>query len=286
MARPIWKGSLTFGLVNIPVQLEMAVRDKRVSFHLVSKDGGCRLRRKLYCPETGKEFDFNQTARGIEIGKGEYALVDESEIKKLRPAQGRAIEIVQFVKLQEVDPIYFDSPYFVAPTEASVKAYKLLYDAMSQSGRIAIARFVMREREYLSAIRVYGQGFVLHTLHYHDEVLSLDDSLPRSVAQAKSAPKELQIARQLIDAMTKPLDLSTFKDDFREQLEKLVEQKKHGQPIIAEETHGAPLPRTTNLMDALRRSLTTGKPQNGNGHNGNGHNGHSARRSRSRRRVH
>ena len=285
MARPIWKGSLTFGLVNIPVQLEMAVRDKRVSFHLVSKDGGCRLRRKLYCPETGKEFDFNQTARGIEIGKGEYALVDESEIKKLRPAQGRAIEIAQFVKLQEIDPIYFDSAYFVVPTEASVKAYKLLYDAMSQSGRIALAHFVMREREYLSAIRVYGQGFVLHTMHYDDEVLSLDDALPKSVQQAKAAPKEVQIGRQLIDAMTRPLDLSSFKDEFREQLEKLVEQKKHGQAVIAEDTQDRALPRTTNLMDALRRSLTT-KPHNGNGHNGNGHNGHGSRRTRARRRVH
>jgi DNA end-binding protein Ku len=279
MARPIWKGSLTFGLVNIPIQLQTAVHDKRVSFHMVSKDGGCRLRRKLYCPETGKEFDFGQTARGIEIGKGEYALVEESEIKKLRPAQGRAIEIDQFVKLQEIDPIYFDSAYFVVPTEASVKAYKLLYDAMSQSGRIAIAHFVMREREYLSAIRVYGEGMVLHTMHYDDEVLSLDDALPKGVEQAKSAAKELQIGRQLIDAMTRPLDLSSFKDEYRERLEKLIDQKKHGQPVIAEENDGKPIPRTTNLMDALRRSLTTSKP-----HNGNGHNGHNGRRSR--RRVH
>jgi DNA end-binding protein Ku len=260
MARPIWKGSLTFGLVNIPVQLEMAVRDKRVSFHMVSKDGTCRLRRKLYCPDTGKEFDFNETGRGIEIGKGEYALVEESEIKHLRPAQGRAIEIDQFVKLAEIDPIYFDSAYFVVPTEASGKAYKLLYDAMSQSDRIAIAHFVMRERQYLSAIRIYGQGMVLHTMHYADEVLSVDDSLPRGLEKFKSAAKEIQIARQLIDAMTRPLDLSSFKDEYREALEKLIEQKKQGKPIVAEAHNGKPPPRTTNLMDALRRSLTSSRP--------------------------
>jgi DNA end-binding protein Ku len=262
MARPIWKGSVTFGLVNIPVQLQMAVHDKTVSFHMVTKDGTCRLRRKLYCPETGKEFDFSQTGRGIEIGKGEYALVDEGEIKKLKPARGRAIEISQFVKLQEIDPLYFDRAYFVVPTESSVKAYKLLYDAMNQSGRIALAQFVMRERQYLSAIRVDGQGLILHTMHYTDEVLSLDGALPNGLERAKSGAKELQIARQLIDSMTRPLDLSAFKDNFREQLEQLVDQKKRGQKII--ESHddhdGHPLKGTTNLMDALRRSLNTGRP--------------------------
>jgi DNA end-binding protein Ku len=267
MARPIWKGSLTFGLVNIPVQLQMAVRDKMVSFHLMSKDGTCRLRRKLYCPETGKEFDFGQTARGIEIGKGEYAIMDESEIKKLKPAQGRAIEIAQFVKLSEIDPIYFDRPYFVVPTESSIKSYKLLYDAMSKSGRIALAHFVMRERQYLSAIRAYGNGLVLHTMHYADEVLSVDDALPAAAEKAKSAAKELEVAGQLIDAMTQPLDLSHFKDDYRDELEKLIDEKKHGRKTMeaADERDRPPLDRTTNLMEALRRSLTTSRPPHGNG---------------------
>src|ERR1700722_16346283 len=117
MARPIWKGAITFGLVNIPIQLEMAVHDKTVNFHMMSDDGTCRLRRKLYCPETGKEFDFSQTARGIEIAKGEYVLVDEAEIKRLKPERGKAIEIVQFIKQEEIDPRYFDRVYYIVPTE-------------------------------------------------------------------------------------------------------------------------------------------------------------------------
>ncbi len=192
MARPIWQGSLTFGLVNIPIQLQMAVHDKTVNFHMMSQDGTCRLRRKLYCPETGKEFDFGETARGIEIAKGEYAIVDEKEIKRLKPERGHAIEIAQFIQQQEVDPLYFDRVYFVVPTDASIKAYKLLHEAMLRSKRIALAHFVMRERQYLSIIRPLNDGLVLHTIHYADEVLSLDDALPGALSRANPVPRKFR----------------------------------------------------------------------------------------------
>lgn len=261
MARPIWKGSINFGLVNIPVQLETAVREKTVSFHLFSKDGSCRLRRKLYCPDTGKEFDFADTARGIEVGKDEYVLVDEKEIEKIKPEKGRSIEIEQFVKLEEIDPIYFDRVYYVTPTEGSAKAYKLLYQAMKDSGRIGIARFTMRERESLAALRIVGDGVVLHTLHYADEVLSFDDALPGTLAKAKPASKELQIAQQLIDAMTKPLEVESFKDDYREKLEALIDSKRTGKTMkVADDHDDEALPRTINLMDALKQSLQANKP--------------------------
>jgi len=272
MARPIWRGSITFGLVNIPVQLEMALRDKTVSFHMMSKDGACRLRRKLYCPETGQEFDFDQTARGIEIGTGEYALVDQSEIERLKPESGRALEIVQFVRLADIDPLYFDRPYFVIPTEGSIKPYKPLSEAMSRRERIALARFVMRERQYLAAIRVLGDGLVLHALHYADEVLSIDDSLPGAVARAKSGTREIQAAIQLIDSMTRAPDLSSFHDEYREQLEQMVAEKKHGKKVhaLAGEHHERRLPRTVNLIDALRRSLRMTAGVSGNGRHANG----------------
>lgn len=266
MPRPIWKGSITFGLVNIPVQLEMAVHEKSVSFHMMSKDGSCRLRRKLYCPETGKEFDFGDTARGIEIGKGEYAIIDEKEIKRLRPESGRAIEIEQFVNLADLDPIYFDRAYFVVPAEGSARPYKLLFEAMQKSEKIALAQFVMRERQYLCAIRILGDGMVLHTMHYVDEVESIDDSLPDAVAGAKPAAKEVDIAIQLIDSMTHPLDLSEFHDKYREELEELVERRKHGETVkTGGEAEEKPLPRTVNLMDALRRSLQSSAPAGTNG---------------------
>jgi len=262
MARPIWKGSITFGLVSIPIQLETAVREKTVNFNLLSKDGACRLRRKLYCPDTGKEFDYADTARGIEVAKDEYVLVDEKEIEKLKPEKGRAIEIEQFVKLEEIDPIYFDKAYYVTPADGSSKAYKLLVEAMTESGRIGLARFVMRERQNLCALRVVGEGVVLHTMHYADEVLSLEEALPGTVSKAKAPAKELQIARQLIEAMTKPLDLAEFKDDYREKLEALIQAKVKGKKTVDvfDDEEDSPIPRNINLMDALKKSLAANKP--------------------------
>lgn len=258
MARSIWKGSIAFGLVNIPVQLETAVREKSVSFHMLSKDGSCRLRRKLYCPDTGEEFEYSDTARGIEVGKDQYVLVDEKEMESIRPERGRTIEIEQFVKLDEIDPIYFDRVYFVTPTEGSSKAYRLLHEAMATTGRIGLARFVMRERQNLAVIRVMEEGIVLHTLHYDDEVLKLEESLPSTLSKVKPAAKELDVAKQLVVAMTHPLDLSKFKDDYREGLEALIERKRSGKKTVAvSDDHDEPLPRTINLMDALKRSLAT-----------------------------
>ena len=257
MARPIWKGSISFGLVTIPIQLETAVREKSVSLHMLSKDGSCRLRRKLYCPETGKEFEYSDTSRGIEVGKDEYVLVTDKEVQALKPEGGRTIEIEQFVELAEIDPIYFDRAYYVTPENGSGKAYKLLYEAMKDSGSVGLARFVMRERQNLAAVRVMGAGLVLHTMHYQDEVLSLDDALGGTLERIKPAAKELTIARQLVDAMTHALDLSTFKDEYREQLEDLIDRKKRGKKTVAvsDDHDDEPAPRTIDLMDALKRSL-------------------------------
>jgi DNA end-binding protein Ku len=261
MARPIWKGSINFGLVNIPIQLETAVREKNVSFHLLSKDGTCRLRRKLYCPETGDEFDYNDTARGIEIAKDQYVLVDEKEIDNVRPEKSRAIEIEQFVDMDALDPIYFDRVYFVTPGEGSSKAYKLFHEALAKSKKIGVARFVMRERQNLAILRVLGEGIVLHSLHYDDEVLKLEDTLPTSLAKVKPAAKELDVAMQLIDAMSKPLHIEEYKDEYREQLEKLIESKKKGKKmvVIHDEHFDEPMPRTINLMEALKKSLNANK---------------------------
>ena len=261
MARPIWKGSINFGLVNIPIQLETAVREKSVSFHLLSKDGTCRLRRKLYCPESGEEYDFGDTARGIEIAKDQYVLVDEKEIDAIKPEKGRAIEIEQFVELDALDPIYFDRVYFVTPGEGSSKAYKLFHEALAKSEKIGIARFVMRERQNLAVLRTLGDGIVLHTLHYDDEVLKLEDTLPTSLSKVKPASRELDVATQLINAMTKPLDIASYKDDYRKEVEKLIETKKKGKKmvIVHDDHDDEPMPRTINLMEALKKSLNANK---------------------------
>jgi DNA end-binding protein Ku len=233
---------------------------------MLSSDGTCRLRRKLFCPETGREFDFGDTARGIEIAKGEYVLIDEKEIKRLKPESGRTIEIVQFIKQDEIDPLYFDRAYYVAPAEGSVKPYKLLYDAMTESKKIALARFVMRERQYVCAIRPIGEGLILHTMHYVDEVVTPEDGIPAAVAKTKSNAREVQAAEQLIDSMTGKLDLSTFRDEYREKLEEMIERRKHGKTMeVADEVEDREPTKTVNLMDALRRSLKSSASHDGRG---------------------
>jgi DNA end-binding protein Ku len=269
MSRPVWKGAINFGLVNIPIQLETAVREKTVNFHMLSKDGSCRLRRKLVCPDTGKEVDFGDTARGIEVGKDEYVLVDENELEHIKPEKGRTISIEQFVELNEIDPIYFDRIYFVTPADGSARPYKLLFEAMKESEKIGLARFVMRGRQYLAALRIMGEGLVLHTMHYADEVLALDDVLPGTLAKAKLPEKEVAVARQLIEAMTTPLDLTNYKDDYREEVEKLIERKRSGKKTVtaADDHEEEAPPATINLMEALKRSLST-KPGKSSGSNG------------------
>ncbi len=265
MARPIWKGSISFGFVSIPVILQTATRDRGIHFHLLTRDGTCRLRQKLFCPDTGKEYDFSETSRGLEIGKNEYVLVDSSEIQKIKPVSGKSLEIQQFIRLDELDPLYFDRAYFVTPEESGLKPYRLLCEAMEESKTIAIARFVMREKEYLSAMRVAGPGLILHTLHYADEVLSLDDALPPALKSVKAPSKEVQVAGQLVKAMSKPFDISDFKDDYRERMEALVKRKTQGKKFThADEDHGdETVPPTINLMEALKRSLAAG---GSNGH--------------------
>lgn len=259
MAHALWKGSLSFGLVNVPVQLETAVREKSVSFHMLSKDGSCRLRRKLYCPETGQEFEYSDTKRGLEVEDGKYVVVEPGEIDKLRPVKDKTIEIEQFVRLNEIDPIHYDRIYFVVPLQGSGKSYRLLHEAMKESQHIALARFVLNQKQQLAAVRVMGEGLVLHTMHYPDEVLSIDEALPGTIAKSKADSKQVAIAKQLIESMTHKLDLSAFKDEYRERLEQLVDQKKGQRKTVAvSDDHEKAAPPTINLMEALKRSLKEG----------------------------
>lgn len=256
MARPIWSGSITFGLVSIPIEMHMAVHEKSVHFHMLNKDGTCRLRRKLVCPDTGKEYDFNQTARGIEIGPEDYVLVDQKEIDRLKPEKGRSMEIVQFVEPDAIDPVYYDRVYYLRPVKDAKKPYKLLVTAMEESGKHAVGRFVMRERQYTVMIRVKDHEMVLHTLHYSDEVDAMDDDLASSLEKIKLSAAEQRMAGELVKSMTTKLNLEEFTDEYRTQLQALIDAKKAGKEIAhAPEHEDRPAKSTVNLMDALRRSL-------------------------------
>jgi len=276
MARPIWTGSISFGLVSIPVEMNMAVHERTVHFHMVSKDGGCRLRRKLVCPDTGKEYDFNQTAKGIEIGPEDYVIVDQKEIDRLKPEKGKLLEIVQFIQPSAIDPVYYDRVYYLRPGKDAKKAYKLLTAAMNDSGKYALGKFVMRERQYMAIIRTVNEEMILHTLHYADEIDAIDKDITSDMAKIKVSAAEMRMAGELIKSMTRELHLEEFKDEFRPQLQALVDAKAHGKEIKREPEHERPVGRTINLMDALKRSLARSSRH----HNGNGHPSHNGRRQR------
>ena len=204
MPRAMWSGSITFGLVNVPVRLFPAAQQKDVHFHMLTPDGKCRLRRKLYCPDTGKEYDFKDTKRGYEVAPDEYVVIDDEELQSLKPKAARAIEISDFVDLNDIDPVYFQKPYYLAPDERGGRGYHLLWRAMTDAHMVGIARFIMRAHEYLAAIRPLDGGLCLETMNFADEVLDIRD-LPGIGSEPKIPAKELAMARQLIDALA-PLE--------------------------------------------------------------------------------
>jgi DNA end-binding protein Ku len=253
MPRPIWSGAISFGLVNVPVKLYTATREHDVGFHLLSPDGKCRLRRKLYCPETGEEFDFNQTARGYEVSPGQYVLVKDEELDKLRPEAGRTINIVDFVDQSQIDPLYYDKPYYLVPSEAGARAYRLLLEAMKKQEKVAIAKFTMRSKEYLAALRPEGRVMCLETMRYSDEVVPVEDieGVPGKVEVNK---REVETAEKLIEALVEDFKPEKYKDQYRDRVAEMLEGKKRGEEVrqVADEEEP---PRIINLMEALEKSL-------------------------------
>jgi DNA end-binding protein Ku len=260
MPRGIWSGSINFGLVNVPVRLVTAVREQTVRFHMLSPDGSCRLRQKLYCPETGKEFNFKETARGYEIAPGQYVLMEDEELKRLKPEAGRSIDIDAFVDLEEIDPIYFDRTYYLAPDEKAAKAYGLLVTSMHENSKVAIAQFVMRDQQHLATLRSNGRIIILHTMYYDDEIVDEEDleGMPRT---SRPAAGEIKMADQLIKALSGPFEAAKYKDDFRDKLRKAIEAKAEGQEVVTAVSEEPAAPPVYNLMEALKRSLAEAEKQ-------------------------
>lgn len=252
-ARVLWKGAISFGLVHIPIRLHTATRDTAIHFHLLTEDGTCRLRRKLVCPDTGEEIDFARTARGLEVAPGQYVLVSDEEIASLRPDQGRSIEIQDFVDLAEIDPVYFDRPYWVSPGEGGSRPYRLLVETLQDSGKVGIARFVMREKEYLAAVRVIGAVLAISTMHWHDEVVPRGDAVETVKARVDERQKEL--ALQLVEQLTRPFEPARYRNTFQEKLKELVERKAVGEAIEVRETPIEPTTEVIDLQAALEASL-------------------------------
>ena len=264
MPRSIWSGAISFGLVNVPVKLYSAVSRKTVRFHQLNKDTGNRIQQKRVDPETGEEVSYEQIVKGYELTKDRYVIVTPEELDALDPEKTRTIDIEDFVDLDEIDPVYYDHPYYLVPDKGAAKAYGLLLGAMKESGKVAIARVVIRSKEQLVAIRP-GEGDVLmmETMLFHDEVVPSHDldELP-DAKDLKASDRELKMAQQLIDSLSSEFDPSRYRDEYRDKVLELIERKASGEEIAVQPE--APQPaRVPDLMAALEASLAAVKDDSG-----------------------
>ena len=255
MPRAIWSGAISFGLVNVPVKLYSATSPKTVRFHQISSKTGTRIRQQRVDPSTGDEVAYEDIVKGYEIGPDRYVLISSEELEALDPKATRTIDIEEFVDLQEIDPVYYDHSYYLAPAAGGAKAYRLLLDAMREEGKVGIGRVVLRSKQQLCALRPSGDVLALSTMLYGDEIVPPDrlDELD-AVEEAEASDRELRMAEQLIDSLSADFEPSKFHDDYRERVLELIERKAAGEEIAVqpevEEPAAAP-----DLMAALEASL-------------------------------
>jgi DNA end-binding protein Ku len=260
MARAIWSGAISFGLVNIPVKLFSAVSKKTVRFHQIDAESGARVRQKRVGPD-GEEIAYEQIIKGYEIGPDRYVTITPEELDSLAPEKTRTIDIEDFVDLDEIDPIYYDHPYYLAPDTGASKAYQLLVDAMEDAGKVAIARVVIRSKEQLVAIRPRDGVLAMETMLFADEVVPTDSLEEMATdGNVKTSDRELTMARQLIDSLSSDFEPEKYHDEYRERVLDLIERKAQGETIVIEEPakEEEPVP---DLMAALEASIAGAKGQ-------------------------
>src|SRR5579884_2811785 len=259
MARAIWSGAISFGLVNVPVKLFSATSPKTVRFHQLSGKTGARIKQKRVDPSTGEEVAYEDIVKGYELSPDLYVKIEPEELDALDAKATKTIDIEEFVDLEEIDPIYYDHSYYLAPTAGGAKAYRLLLDAMRQSAKVGIGRVVLRSKQQLCALRPTGEVLTLTTMLWGDEVLSPDrmDEL-ESVAEAEASPRELQMAEQLIASLSAHFEPEKFHDEYRERVLELIERKAAGEEIAIQPQAEEPTP-APDLMAALEASLAAVK---------------------------
>jgi DNA end-binding protein Ku len=259
MARAIWSGSISFGLVNVPVKAFTAVRDHDVHFHQLDKKSGARIRNKKVSEKTGREVAADDIRMGFEVSKGTYVTFEKKELADLKPASTRAIEITDFVELDEIDPIYYERTYWLAPDgDAAKKAYALLVAAMTDRGRVGIGTVVMREKEYLAAVRPVDHVLAMSTMRFADEVVSRRDIDALPSRTSKPDAKAMRMATQLIDGLSASWNPDAYHDTYAEDLRKRIRAKDAGKDVVRRAT-AEPEGKVLDLMAALEASLEAGK---------------------------
>jgi DNA end-binding protein Ku len=254
MPSAIWTGSISFGLVQVPVRLVGATKSRDVSFNQLEEGTGARIRYKKVSDATGEEVPPDKIKRGYEISKGRYVMIEPDELDVLRPKGSHAIEIEEFVDLDEIDPLYFEQPYYLIPDAKGVKPYKLLVEAMNELNKVAIGRIIVRSKERLVAIRTVDDMLVIETMRYADEVVSRTDLVPDD-GDVELTDRELAMARQLVESLaTDKFEPEKYHDQYREQVLDLIERKAAGESIVAEPVTEAPA-KVLDLVAALEASL-------------------------------
>jgi DNA end-binding protein Ku len=258
MARAIWSGTISFGLLNVPVKLYSAVSRKQIRFNELRESDGARVRHKRVAEGTDEEVAYEEIVKGYEISPDRYVTLTREELAELDPAKTRSIDIQEFVDIGEIDPIYFENPYYLGPAEGAEKAYSLLGRAMESSGKAAVARFVLRNREHLAAIRAHDGVLTMTTMRFPDEVVApeeLDDALPQE--QPKVQKREVDMAQQLIESLTSEFDPGAYRDEYREELLSLIEQKAEGKEVVTSTSEEPEPTKAPDLMAALEESIAT-----------------------------
>jgi DNA end-binding protein Ku len=266
MARAIWSGTISFGLLNVPVRLFSAVARRNIALREIRDSDSARIKHRRVAEGTDEEVPYENIVKAYELTPGQYVPLSKDEMAALAPEKTRAIDVQDFVDIEEIDPMYFDSPYYLGPADGAEKAYSLLAAAMESSGKAAISRFVFRNKEHLAAIRASDGVLTLTTMRFHDEVVppsELDDALPDK--KPKVAKREQQMAEQLIDSLSTEFEPDAYKDEYREQLLALIEQKAEGKEIVAPETEAPKATKAPDLMAALEESIAAVKEKGSGG---------------------
>ncbi len=250
MAASVWTGHLTFGLVSFPIRLFSAARSETVSFNLLHKDDHSRIKQVTFCQAEDKPVPRTDLVKGYEYEKGQYVVVEEEDIKKVAPKTAKVMEILEFVKADQVDPIYLESSYYVAPDEGGEKPYALLYEALRKSEYYGVAKVAMHNREHIIILRPGSKGILSHTMYYQDEIRQVEE-FRTDTSLVKD--KELEMAKMLISSLEADFEPQKYHDTYRDNLQKMIEAKIEGKKVVA--TPAAHVAPVIDIMEALKRSL-------------------------------
>src|ERR671925_920684 len=258
MPRSIWRGAISFGLVNVPVKLYSAVSKKTVRFNQLHEKDGARIRLKRFCADEDQEVPYEEIVKGYELSPGRYVVITPEELEKLDPKKTRTIDIEDFVDLDEIDPLFYEHPYYLAPDTGATKPYKLLLEALKATNKVAIARVVIRSKEYLTAIRPAGDVLTMETMLFHDELINPLDIEELPDEDVRATEREVDMARQLIESLSTDFEPTKYRDEYRDRVLDLIERKAEGQEVAVAAEPEAPA-AVPDLMAALEASLAAAK---------------------------